>query len=253
MEKVYSFKTFFSHQIDENFKRDFCLVCNAAFGKGAMTEELFERKFLQNIYGSSVLCVCYDEEGTPAGARALWRNDVDGHIAYQPCDTCVLKEHRRHGLFEQMTAAAVALAGENVLIYNYPNDNSRHLYLKLGWSIFAEFKPRIWNGYANYQKEHPEAMSADYYNWWIQNREGECFYREVGGKFFWVKNYGKWFQMIAAEISKDAIKSMKKAPSRPLVYWSSEKKRYNINRESFIVLFKNCVDIKIPTWKMDVI
>ena len=171
VQKNYEIKVILSTEADESFVNDFCFVCNGAFGENAMTPTLFKKKYIDNVYGESVLCVAYDEKKAPAGARALWRNDIAGVCAYQPCDTCVLKEHRRQGLFEKMTFAAIEKTNEGAVIYNYPNDNSRGLYLKLGWTVYAELKPRFWKGEKAYLSEHPEEMSAEYYDWWIKNEK----------------------------------------------------------------------------------
>lgn len=253
MEKQYTIKAIYSNEADEKFINDFCFACNTAFGDGAMPKETFEKKFLANIYGPSIVCVCYDEEGNTAGARALWRNDIEGKVAYQPCDTCVLKEHRRQGLFEKMTFEALAMTEEGAIIYNYPNENSRRLYLKLGWELYGELKPRFYKKKA-YALEHPEMMSDEYYNWWILGARGtENKYRKVGKKYFWVKDYGRFMQSIVAEISEKTALTMKKASRKPLLYWSEKHTWYSKKKESRFIVHKGNDKVKIPTWKMDVI
>lgn len=253
-QKNYKLKVILSSEADEKFIEDFCLVCNAAFGEGAMTSELFKKKYTDNIYGDSVLCVAYSEENTPAGARALWRNDIAGVCAYQPCDTCVLKEHRRQGLFEKMTFAALDRTIEGAVIYNYPNDNSRRLYLKLGWTIYAELRPRLWKGNKVYLSEHPEEMSKAYYDWWIKNEsDSRNKVRKISGSYYLVRDYGRLFQIVVAKIPESISLTLDKADKKLLLYWSDKKCIYNKKRESRFIVKKGDADVKIPSWKMDVI
>ena len=91
------------------------------------SQESFVTKFIDNIYGPSVHVLVY-EQNTLVAIRSLWRNDLDQTIAYQPCDTAVSSDHRGGGIFKIMTDEALALVG-NAMIYNFPNDNSRKLYL----------------------------------------------------------------------------------------------------------------------------
>lgn len=254
VQKNYELRVIKSGEADEKFVEEFCFVCNATFGEGAMTPELFKKKYTDNIYGDSVLCVAYSEENVPAGARALWRNDIAGVCAYQPCDTCVLREHRRQGLFEKMTFAALEKTEEGAVIYNYPNGNSRRLYLKLGWTVYAELKPRFWNGEKAYLREHPEEMSEEYFNWWIKNEsDNKNKAKKIGNSYYIVRNYGRLFQIVLARVPESVAINLDKADNRLLLYWSEKKCFYNKKRESRIIVKKAKADIRIPSWKMDVI
>lgn len=244
-------KAIWSDKADEKFISDFCYACNSAFGDGAMNKNIFIRKYIENIYGRSILCVCYDDKNQVAGARAFWRNDVEGKTAYQPCDTCVLSEYRRQGLFEKMTDAAMNLTEIDSVIYNFPNNNSRHLYLKHGWSVYGEFKPKFWFAYNAYHAEHPELMTQEYFNWWLNNKDFS--YRKIGGHYFLIRNYGSFFQIVVAEISEETALQLPKGTLRLLLFWSVNKTIYNKNKESKIIVYKYNDAIKIPVWKMDVI
>lgn len=262
MENRYELRVILSSEADESFQGDFCAVCNAVFGEGSMTLALFRKKYVDNIYGDSVLCVAYSQDGEPAAARALWRNDVAGRQAYQPCDTCVLKKHRRQGLFEKMTFAALEKVSKiegshGPVVYNYPNDNSRGLYLKLGWTVAAEYKPRLWAGGKVYSAEHPEILSEQYYNWWLDNgNPSKNRIRKIAGSHYLVRDYGRLFQIVIARIPESVACKLEKASKRPLLFWSEKKCFYNSRRESRIVVRKvdkADADIKIPVWKMDVL
>ena len=68
---------------------DFRSVANRTFGSDYVTEDYFKAKFLDNIYGPSLLFLAYCD-GQAVGARACWRNDLDGKEAYQSADSSVL-------------------------------------------------------------------------------------------------------------------------------------------------------------------
>ena len=114
----------------QKFIEDFLATETAVFG--SYTRELFDKKFIRNIYGPSVLEVVY-RDGEPIGARALWRNDIGGKKAYQPGDTCVVASARGGGVFTEMTKRSLTLLDDSDIIYNYPNSNSLPGYLKMGW------------------------------------------------------------------------------------------------------------------------
>lgn len=253
-ERKYIVKAVWSSKLTTDMIRDFCFACNTVFG-GNMTEESFRKKYVENIYGDSVICVVYDENGCTVGARALWRNDIDGKRAFQPCDTCVLKQYRGQKIFEKMTAYALDMISTDDVIYNFPNANSRRLYLKLGWTVNGEYKPRFWKGYKAYISEHPERMSDEYFNWWVKEKCGDKYmFLKKGGKYYLVKNRGKFLRMVTAEISAKTACQLRKASGfRLLVYLSKTIRNYNKNHESYYVLYKSKNDIKIPTWKVDVI
>lgn len=93
----------------------------------------FDWKYIGNIYGDSYIVLAYDHAKL-VGIRSFWRNDIDGNISYQPCDTAVSKEYRGRGIFSKMSL--VALEGiDDGFIYNFPNENSLPGNLKLGWEI----------------------------------------------------------------------------------------------------------------------
>ena len=65
-----------SDMVDDKFISDYNLLQNTVFHNG-YNKELFKKKYLDNIYGSSIIIVVYSNY-KPIGARAFWRNDIDG-------------------------------------------------------------------------------------------------------------------------------------------------------------------------------
>ena len=96
-----------SNQIDDKFLEDFLYIENAVFG--GFSKQLFENKYLNNIYGPSLITVAY-MKGKPVGADSMIRNDING-VAYQSADTCVLEDCRGKGVFSQMKKREIEIIG----------------------------------------------------------------------------------------------------------------------------------------------
>ena len=153
-----------------------------------------------------------------------------------------------------MTYDALELVGEDAIIYNYPNENSRRLYLKLGWSIYAELKPSFWKGTKAYNQLHCEAMTKDYYDWWMKHRNNpNDRYCQKGTEYYLVRPYGRFFNIVVCAVTEDVAKQLKKADNRLLLYWSDKVSLYNRKKESRFIVKKGGDGVKIPSWKMDVI
>ncbi len=83
-----------SSELSEEEIKDFIKVFNEVFHLD-YDMNWFKWKYLDNIYGGdSYMVLAYKDDKAVGGARSFWRNDIDGYICYQPCDTGVLKEAR---------------------------------------------------------------------------------------------------------------------------------------------------------------
>ena len=141
-------------ETDEQFIKDWQFVENEVFTN--FTDEFIKRKYFDNIYGPSIMAVAY-LDGKPVGADALWRNDVNGKMAFLSADTCVLEEARGHGIMKGITQHEIAMAPSDSYIYGCPNGQSYYGYKKLGWNevklyICFLFSPK------KFAKEYPEKM-----------------------------------------------------------------------------------------------
>lgn len=221
-----------------------------------MTREDFELKFQKNIYGDSIIVIVYDENGNAAAARAFWRNDINGQLAYQPSDTAVCKEHRRQGLFVKMTQSALDFASEDAVIYNYPNGNSYPQYIKFGWKDYAIQYARIFTSY-QYKKEDNTTIDSDYLRWWIKpNTNDKYGYVSIWNKRYLVRalnNRGRF--IVFGRISKEDCELFKKVHPLLLIYHSTKRAFYsNKNRVGCkIVALNPRENVKIPNWKTDVL
>jgi GNAT superfamily N-acetyltransferase len=106
------------------------------------SDEWFAWKYRDNPYFDGVPMVVAEAEGRLVGARPFLtmpiRAGEDVHLAFQPGDTMVDPSHQRRGLFTRMTERALDwFAGiespRAAFCYNFPNEQSRPGYLKLGW------------------------------------------------------------------------------------------------------------------------
>lgn len=246
----------FSNEIEENNINDFLIVMDNTFGKNTINKDEFNRKYINNIYGESILVIVYANK-SPVAARGFWRNDINAKKAFQPCDTCVIKEYRGKGIFNQMTKCALEYVS-NDIVYNYPNKNSYPLYIKMGWEITVEYRPILLTSIEKYKKEHPEIIDNEYLKWWLLPKNYKYYYLEYRSQVFLVKKGKLNRYFILGTIENKMKEYFKEArPLLPiLLYWSENKTFYNRNKEPMRMVIKNDKDFKnnkIPIYKVDAI
>lgn len=99
----------------------------------------FRWKYEANPYADEVPIYLAETDGELVGARSFFAMPLgvgdDETLAFQPCDTMVAEDHRRLGLFTEMTEAAVEAYrdGDPELCFNFPNDRTLPGNLDLGW------------------------------------------------------------------------------------------------------------------------
>jgi GNAT superfamily N-acetyltransferase len=99
-----------------------------------------------------------DGDGDLVGARSFFalRMAAGGQrrLALQPADAMVHPEHRRRGLFTEMTTAALDhyADGEPAFCFNFPNPKSLPGNLELGWEVVGEAP-------THYRVQDPAALS----------------------------------------------------------------------------------------------
>lgn len=242
----------YSSAADDRFIDDFTSVERQVFGNG-YDRDLFRHKFLDNPYGQSVLAVVYID-GQPSAARALWRNDVDGHEAYQPGDTCVLAPCRGKGVFSEMTRRAVAMLPPTALIYNFPNTNSYPGYLKLGWTLQKEGHLVLLTSNRRYLEENPLPIDAEYASWWLPTdkvrriRRGSTYYLVV--KFPRPMTY-----KILGRTDRETALRYPALRRLALIFYPSRRTTWYNRRflPLHVVTNNNPAAIDIPVWKIDAI
>ena len=234
--------------LDEKFKADFCQVERTVFHND-YSEAYLKKKFLDNIYGPSVLEVVYID-GEASAARALWRNDVEGKEAYQPGDTCVMDNCRGKGVFTEMTKRSIALLPPHAIIYNFPNHYSLQGYIKMGWSLLHDYGIRLFTTKRFFQ-EHPLKMDNEYAKWWLADNKNLSYIKR-NGYFFLVKPDRRPFlKHIVACVDEDIAMSFPKASGGVFFYPSEKETFYNRRFMKRHVVCKNPDINYIPIWKID--
>lgn len=239
-----------SDKLDEKFINDYLHVCSTVFNYD-YTRLQFDRKFVDNIYGPSVLVVVYDNNLASA-ARALWRNDIDNKEAYQPGDTCVMENCRGKGVFSIMTKKSIAFLPESAIIYNFPNSNSYPGYIKMGWKLLHDYNVRLLTSYKEYTKEHPVMMDEDYANWWVVGRV-LTYTKRFGHYFLLQKDYRPMCYRILAEVNEKTAKKFAQTHMGLFFYKSETITWYNKRFASSHVVTRNPELNYIPTWKIDAV
>ena len=248
MEESIFYNCRWSNSLDEKFIEDFRTMCSTVFNYNFTFEE-FRRKFLDNIYGESLLIVVYID-GKPCAARALWRNDINGFVSYQLGDACVLDSCRGKGIFSQMTIKAVAMLPKNALIYSFPNHYSFPGHLKMGMLLLHDYHQKLLTSYKNFVLEHPQMMDDKYFSWWIKGRN--LMYTKCDGHYFLIcKDNRPFCYRVIAEVSK---KNAQQFPYRRLglfFYKSKDITWYNKRFAASHVVTRNPEIGYIPIWKID--
>lgn len=237
-----------SDKADDKFISDYNLLQDTVFRNGYSTE-LFKRKFLENIYGPSIIIVAYSND-RPVGARAFWRNDIDGREAYQPGDVCVLEECRGKGIFTEMTKRAFAMLPDDAVIYTFPNSNSFPAHLKMGNKLIASYSPSLFT-HKRYQKEHSLILDREYVNWWLATRKDIKYIRRKEA-YYLVVPYGlPYMCMVLAEVEKTVAKMFPRSCMGIYFYRSTKTSFYNRNKRPLHIVSKDSNISYIPTWKVD--
>lgn len=250
-KKIY-FDCRWSNRLDAIFLKDYLFVQNEVF-LGNYTKKQFRHKYVDNIFGPSVLCVVYID-GKPSAARALWRNDLNGKKAYQPVDTCVLSACRGKGVFSEMTKKAMELLSPGAIIYNFPNHNSFPGYIKMGWKSIHEYRMVLLTNLSEYRTLHPVKIDKKYLNWWLEGREDICKVKHHG-VYFLVKKYPRALcYKVISEVDEELAKSFPTLKRPAFIFYSGLKKTFYNKRFATAHVVARCAGhLTIPVWKMDVI
>ena len=225
-------------------------MCSTVFNYDFTIGE-FKRKFVDNIYGKSLIVVVY-MNGKPCAARALWRNDINGREAYQPGDACVLEICRGKGIFSQMTRKAISMLPEDAIIYSFPNQYSFPGHLKIGMSLLHDYHQKLLTSAKSYREEHPQMMDDRYAEWWIKGRE--LMYTRCGGHYFLVcKDTRPCCYRVVAEVSKHIARQFPHCRVGLFFYKSKDTTWYNKRFATNHVVTRNPEIGYIPTWKIDAI
>ena len=216
--------------------------------KNGYSVEKFEKKYLDNIYGESLIILSY-LDNVCVGAMAFWRNDIERMKAYQPCEMAVLNDARGYGVFSQMNNEGLNYIEDDTLLYNFPNDNSLPFYKKIGWEIYSRKRYKIFNPLINSK----EVMKIDeeYLRWLLNDTNSknveELKYTRINKKYYLLKIRAKNMYVIIGEIQKESSKNIKKAKLPILLHYSI--KGYYGRGIVTVTRYQN-KEINIPLYKI---
>ncbi len=232
-------------KIDDKSIEDFLNVENAVFS--GFTRQLLENKYLNNIYGPSLITIAY-LDGKPVAADSMIRNDING-LAYQSADTCVLEDCRGKGVFLQMKKKEIEMIGENTIFFGFPNGNSFHGFVKMGWNVQCGLYPKYLIFPFLYDLRNRELIDFEYAKW-LSHSSHKFYYYKCGHNYYLIKQGQKCFQMIG-RIERDAalLFERKKHPG-VIKYYSKKKFIFNNKYYGSIITYGN-PQFDIPYWKHD--
>ena len=243
MEHQIRIESCWTDQPSVELKNEFINLANIVFGP-FVTEYYYQSKFVDNIYGPSLVTVAY-VHGSPAGVDVMWRNDLDGKMAYQTVDTCVLERFRGKGLFKRITRYELDLLGSDALVYGFPNVNSYPGYVKMGWQVQHFYKTLC-------RPKNGSKIDQNYALWWIKAQSGIGRIHRKGQDFLVRKSkstpvatlIGKVDATIAQEFPVEkGVWLLKRFDAKPSIY----------NKNRTVPLVCNKPKMEVPYWKIDAI
>lgn len=109
---------------------------------GTRSPAYFRWKHFENPFGASILLVA-ERSGRIIGLRAFLRWRLRGSRrtvnAVRAVDTATHPEFQGSGVFSRLTRYALQHMQGNVdMVFNTPNEDSLHGYLKLGWQVVGK-------------------------------------------------------------------------------------------------------------------
>ena len=244
-------KTIWTNNITNTEKEDFCYVVNIVFG-GFCTDEHFKLKYIDNIYGPSVLIIVYIDH-KPIGACSLWRNDLEEKEAYLAAEACVLPIYRGKGIYSAMLKVRNDIAAQrnNPLLYSFPNTNSFPRLLKKKWHVKLSRKVFYFPGLSSSQRICN--IDKEYAKWWLIKCEGIYHIKRFGHHYLIKTVSAKGVGRVLGYIDEEtALLFPKPKYFLWILYCESEKITfYNKHWTATPVVFINGDGSRIPFWKMD--
>lgn len=243
MEHQIQIESFWTDQPSNKLRNDFINLANNVFGN-FVTEQYYQSKFGENIYGPSLVTVAY-LNGCPAGADVMWRNDLDDKVAYQTVDTCVQERFRGKGLFKRITQYELELLGPDALVYGFPNVNSYPGYVKMGWQVQRFYKTLC-------RPQSRVEIDPVYATWWIKAQSGIGRIHKKGRDYLVRKKRSSPVATMIGRIDASTARLFPEATGVWLLkQFDAKPSIYNKNRT--IPLVCNKPNMEVPYWKIDAI
>ena len=246
-------RSIWSNQVTPEEIMDFRSVANRTFGTDYLTEDYFKAKYLDNIYGPSLLIMAY-MDGQAVGVRACWRNDLEGKEAYESADSSVLPSFQKRGIFRAILEKTAEFASDNpqAILYGYPNSNSCPVYKKLGWNVKQLYKTLFYPGFS--PRSRIPYINAEYALWWLKRRNKICRMKRFGRWYLVKQSTNPGRGIILGYVDRIVALCFPRAQSflwRLFCYVDSNSSRKNRGMKN--ASFYNCPDPKAPWYKIDAV
>lgn len=250
MESSIFYDCRWSYQVDEKYVSEYISVIEQVFGI-SMDRESFNRQYIDNIYGPSILCLAYID-GKPSATEGLWRNDIRGKVAYQSGGSAVLPICRGKGVFKEMVKRVVEMTRSEDIVYGFPNLNSYPAFMKFGWKEPVYYHLCILTSNKEYRRIHPYDMDEQYYNYWVKGKK-DFYYIKRGSMYYLVSKYGRPFcYVVFASVSREIAMNYPRLNKMGIILYRGTKETFYNRRfvGSHVITFKEETEY-IPTWKVD--
>ena len=172
-----------SGEITDRHAQDYCDVCNAVFDD-YFDLDYMRHKYEANIYGKSFILVIYKDDKAIATWGA-WRNDLDGKVAFQPCDFATLPEVRKGGYILDMSYylnEEIRKYFPDAIVYGYPGKTAYRISAAFGYSV-TDLYSRIYVGDTpDFQKSMPLIDDVYAENFMLKRRN--VFVKEINGQCY---------------------------------------------------------------------
>ena len=219
-------------------KEDFLALMNKVFDL-ELDFSWYSWKYDKNIFGPSYIACAYDGDRL-IGIRSFWRHDIYGIKGYQPCDTAVDKDYRGYGIYTVLTKLCLEKL-DSYLIFNYPNENSRHGAYKLGWKLKNYFYLKKTLA-SNTLERDTIFLEDDYLTWKFKSRPDKKYYYTVrNGNYYLLSNRRKNIYYALARFSKNQAELFEEAKMPILFHYGKEESliyKFTKNR-AHLVSFDN--------------
>lgn len=243
-----------SDNLTSAFIEDFISVYQLVFDPNEKDlKGWFSRKYIHNPMGASLISIAYIE-GKPVGIDVMWRNDVNGNLAYQTVDTGTLESYRGMGVFRKITEKELSILGNGSLIYGFPNPNSYPGYVKFGWKIFGCKRTALFTGIASYEKIYKEDASYEYVRWYFLEGKKKIYHTEKCNQYFIITPTRiKGVYHIISRVDKKTASLFKKACGRVAFLVMSRLSTRIPRKYTFLPLIGTSDECRsVPFWKLDV-
>ena len=241
-------------EIDDKFISDFISVFREIFDE-TFNYHKFSLKYINNIYGESVLVIAY-HDNKPVAIDALWRNDINGCKAYQSVDTGVLPEYRGNGIFYGIINEKIRKVTEPCILYGFPNVNSYEGFIKRGWKLQNEYFQRVLLIPSRIDSlNHYKFIDQDYLEWWIIKDRQQYAYVKYFGRYFIVAKRSRFpIYTIVGKVDVSISNHLKKIKDIYILCYKSKNKTLlgSIFKSTRVITLYNNGSV-IPLWKLDAI